>query len=194
MKIVKKYKEDIASSLRKLRKSEKLTQEQLAEKLSEFEDCENCSAQHISFWERGIYVPEARYIKAYLEYFSCTVDFLYGKSQSPSETWEEQKKRDDQSHVDWINASIDSFITYQKQYGDFTISDTKDGYLVEWNNTRRMTFSRSEFEGFMTYIQKTATLFLDTVFKSKQDSLIQEMYAYETRKKRHEQKLKGQDA
>lgn len=198
----------LSQRLENLRKRNGLSQEDLAEKLSEYNGCEKCTYQNISNWENDVYTPRPHYLIAYTNFFSCTLDYLYGTSNSPTmtkeewedeqkkeriKTWEDQKIRNENKTIEWINASIDSFIAYQNEYGDFSIDDTQNGYLVKWDEKRTVLLSRDEFEGFLSYIQENALLLLNMFRMSKQDPLIQQMNSYKVRKDRYKKKGESEE-
>ena len=83
----------LSERLKNLREDNGLSQEELAEELSRYAECEKCSYQNISNWENAVYTPRQHYLDAYTDFFSCTIDYLRGKSHSPNMTKEEWDRK-----------------------------------------------------------------------------------------------------
>jgi len=66
-----------ADNLKKLRKSKGLTQVQFAEEF-------NISSGTIAMWETNKRVPDTSMLIKIAEYFGVTVDYLLGKSSTPT--------------------------------------------------------------------------------------------------------------
>lgn len=124
----------LSERLKDLRKNAGLSQEKLAEALSLHDGCEKCSAQNISNWEKGV-PPSQKYINAYLDYFvGCTLDYLYGKSEYPCETWEERRNRQ-------VQESIDSALNTEA-----ALQSIARSFLANWLSLNGYNYARSVME------------------------------------------------
>ncbi len=78
---------NIAMNIQRLRKEQKLTQEQLAEKLG-------VSAQAVSKWENGITYPDITLIPELAELFEVSIEEIFGtEKQPPAVTYVEEAER-----------------------------------------------------------------------------------------------------
>lgn len=93
MKNSQAIKSSVAERLRELRKNAGLSQEQLADILSEaLPDLKTpITKTSISLWENGRQTPRLDKLEAYHSVFDCTMDYLTGKSTNKYLTEEQDK-------------------------------------------------------------------------------------------------------
>ncbi|MDW3030867.1 helix-turn-helix transcriptional regulator, partial [Enterococcus faecium] len=97
---------DFGTRLKELRKSKKLTQQQLG-------DIIHVSKVSISGYERGERSPDRETLTALADYFNVTTDYLLGRNQTPD--WAD---KDDLIELDKI---LDSNV--DMAYGGQTLTD-----------------------------------------------------------------------
>lgn len=104
MQISDSFKPLVAAHLKALRRGSGLSQDELADILSE--KLEGVvSKTSISLWENGHQTPKVDKLRAYQDIFGCSMDYLTGKTEAPTkesaaffdwsyrESWKTEKKK-----------------------------------------------------------------------------------------------------
>lgn len=94
---------NIGNVIAKLRKSNEMTQEELALKVG-------VSAQTISKWETGNTMPDILLLPVIADVFDVTIDFLYGRDSKGTVLPIERNNYSEKVYKEFINIAIRSFI------------------------------------------------------------------------------------
>lgn len=94
---------NIGTIIAKLRKTNEMTQEELALKIG-------VSAQTISKWETGNTMPDILLLPVIADVFDVTIDFLYGRDSKGTVLPIEKNNYSEKVYKEFINLAIRSFI------------------------------------------------------------------------------------